>query len=199
MQHLLADIWIGVYRTVILYITVIVMVRLVGKRTVAQLAPFDLAVIIIAGSVAAIPIENADLSVVSGIVPIAMLGILQYFLAWLNMRSRLLEKITQGTSTVLVQDGQILEENLKKERITMSDLNIMLRQKDVEKIGDVELATIEPDGMVSVIKKKQAQPITTEELQNSVLTHLNDILSQNACRSRQRFEELFSHLDVKYK
>ncbi|MGB9867889.1 MAG: DUF421 domain-containing protein [Bacillota bacterium] len=178
------------FRTVVLYLTVVVMVRIVGKRTVAQLAPFDLAVIIIAGSVAAIPIENKELGVMSGIVPIAMLGLLQYAVAWLNVRSRWFEKLTQGTSTVLVQDGQVLEENLRKERITMSDLNIVLRQKEVEHLADVELATIEPDGMISVIKKKQAQPLTPQQLQSGALKYLELIWLENYRRSQQTFNQL---------
>lgn len=197
MEHLLREASMLLYRTVVLYLTVVIMVRLVGKRTVAQLAPFDLAVIIIAGSVAAIPIENSDLSVMSGIVPIMMLGLLQYTVAWLNMKSRWFEKLTQGTSTVLVQDGQVLEENLKKERITMSDLNIVLRQKEVEHLADVELATIEPDGMISVIKKKKAQPLTPQDLQSGTLKSLDLIRSQNAFRSRERLNWLVSEIGRK--
>lgn len=197
MEHLLREASMLLYRTVVLYLTVVIMVRLVGKRTVAQLAPFDLAVIIIAGSVAAIPIENSDLSVMSGIVPIMMLGLLQYTVAWLNMKSRWFEKLTQGTSTVLVQDGQVLEENLKKERITMSDLNIVLRQKEVEHLADVELATIEPDGMISVIKKKKAQPLTPQDLQSGTLKYLDLIRSQNAFRSRERLNWLVSEIGRK--
>jgi len=189
------DLAIVAYRTVILYFVSLIVVRLVGKRSIGQMAPFDLVVIIIIGSVAAIPIEEPQTRVLNAALSIALLGALEFLVSWLNMRHRGLEKATQGMSTVLVQDGQILEENLKRERITLSDLYIALREKEVEDVKDVQLATLEPDGKVSVIKKKEKQPVTPEDLQVLTLNRLDALMVQNMHRMRSEAEAIFKEAD----
>ncbi|NPV71570.1 MAG: DUF421 domain-containing protein [Firmicutes bacterium] len=188
------DLLIVSYRTIILYIVSLTVVRLVGKRSIGQMAPFDLVVIIIIGSVAAIPIEEKRIRVLDAALSIAILGALEYTVATLNMRFRKLEKITQGQSTVLVQDGQILEENLRREKITLADLYIGLRQKDTDDIQDVQLAVLEPDGKVSVIKKKEKQPVTPETIQVLTLNRLDALMVQGIHRARARADDLFEEV-----
>jgi uncharacterized membrane protein YcaP (DUF421 family) len=191
------DLLIVAYRTVFMYAACLAAVRLVGKRSIGQLAPFDLVVVIIMGSVAAIPIEEKRVRLVDAALSIGILAGLEFLVGTLNLRFRSLEKLTQGQSTVLVQDGQILEENLKREKITVADLYISLREKDVESVADIQLAVLEPNGRVSVIKKKQKQPVTPETLQATVLNRLDELVVQNTERARSRAGALLRGVGVR--
>ncbi|HHY41847.1 MAG TPA: DUF421 domain-containing protein [Thermoanaerobacterales bacterium] len=160
----LEDLFLHTYKSIILFTVSLVVVRLMGKRTVAQLSPFDLIFIIIMGSAIAIPLEDHDIRLTHGIVPVIITSLLNYMLAIIITKNRAIENFIQGTSRVLVRKGEVLLGNLKKERITMADLLILLREKDVTNINEVEEATIEPNGKLSVIKKKYMQTVTPRDL-----------------------------------
>jgi len=161
---LLKDLISHTYKSIILFAVSLVLVRLVGKRTVAQLSPFDLIFMIILGSAIAIPLEDHNLGLTHGIVPVLITALLNYLLAVLITKNRKLENFIQGTSRVLVRKGEVILGNLKKERITIADLLILLREKGVTDINEVEEATIEPNGKLSVIKKKYMQTVTPKDL-----------------------------------
>lgn len=178
------DIYFLTYRTVILYLLSLITVRVMGKRTIANLAPFDLVVIIIMGSVAAIPIEERDIDLLHGVWPIILLTAFQYVFALINMKSRRFETLTQGVSRLLIKNGVILEDNMKLERMTMADLVITLREKDVTNIDDVWEARLEPTGNVSVIKKKEKQPLTAQDLEQKSYASVDLVIERNLARMR---------------
>ncbi|MGE5561210.1 MAG: DUF421 domain-containing protein [Chloroflexota bacterium] len=190
-QHgFLSDLFFLTYRTVALYFVSLLAVRLMGKRTVANLAPFDLVVIIIMGSIAAIPIEEREIDLLHGLWPIALLSAFQFVMALLNMRFRPVERVTQGISTLLIKEGQIQEDNLKKERMTMADLIIVLREKDVTNLDDVWEARLEPTGNVSVIKKKETQPITPKDLETKSFASVDLVIERNLERLRGELQRV---------
>lgn len=152
------------YRSIILFAVSLVLVRFMGKRTIAQLSPFDLIVIIIMGSAIAIPLEDDKIKLTYGIIPVVVMSILNYGLSVIITKNRKIENLLQGTSTVLVRDGEVIIRNMKKERITMSDLLILLREKNIANINEIEEATIEPNGKLSIIKKKEMQSVTPKDL-----------------------------------
>lgn len=160
----LQDLLLHTYKSIILFTISLVVVRLMGKRTVAQLSPFDLIFMIIMGSAIAIPLEDHDISLTHGIFPVIITSLLNYFLAILITKNRKIENFIQGTSRVLVRQGEVILGNLKKERITTADLLVLLREKGVTNINEVEEATIEPNGKLSVIKKKYMQTVTPRDL-----------------------------------
>ncbi|ADL07547.1 YetF domain-containing protein [Thermosediminibacter oceani] len=164
MNALLKEFMLLAYRSVILFTTSLVLVRIMGKRTIAQLSPFDLILIIIMGSAIAIPLEDFQIPLSFGIIPVIVISVLNYLLAILIMKNRKLENLLQGTSTVLVKDGEVIVQNLKKERITIADLLILLREKNVTDINEVQEATIEPNGKLSILKKKDREPVTPKDL-----------------------------------
>lgn len=172
------------YRTVILFFTALVAVRIMGKRTIANLAPFDLVVIIIMGSVAALPIEEREIDLLHGVWPIILLSTMQFVLALINERFRSVERVTQGVSRLLVKDGQVIDANLKKERMSLADLVIVLREKDVTNLDDVWEARLEPTGKISVIKKKEAQPLTPKDLASSSFASVDLVIARNLERMR---------------
>jgi len=182
-------------RTSILYFFVLFTVRVMGKRSVANLAPFDLAVIIVMGSAAAIPMEDDSIHLLRGILPVVLLGLFQYLVSVVNLYVRPFEKITQGVPVLLVQNGQVLWNNLKRERVTLEDLRVMLREKEVSDISDVQEARLEPDGRTSVIKRKDASPLTPKNLQELANIRLEAVLEETARSLRTEISQLFAEAE----
>ncbi|SMC02166.1 Protein of unknown function [Sulfobacillus thermosulfidooxidans DSM 9293] len=149
------ELFILLYRTAILWLVALLVFRMMGKRTLAKMGPFDFAVIIMIGEAVAIGMEDSKTPLINAIGITVLLGLLQYLLTWLNVRFRWLEKMTQGTSTRLIHNGHIDQHMLKKERVSNADLFMELRKNDVP-LKDVSEARLEPTGDISV-KKKTSQ------------------------------------------
>ena len=120
--------------------------------------------IVIMGAAIAIPLEDHNIEMTHGIMPVIITAFLNYVLAILITKNRKIENFFQGTSRVLVRNGEVIVKNLKKERITMADLLILLREKNVTNINELEEAAIEPNGKLSIIKKKYMQTVTPRDL-----------------------------------
>lgn len=161
---MIREIFVHTYKSLLLFGLSLILVRFMGKRTLAQLSPFDLIVIIIMGSAIAIPLEDDKISVSNGVIPVIIMSLLNYLLSILITKNRKIENALQGTSTVLVKNGEVLLKNMKKERITMADLMILLREKEITNINEIQEASIEPNGKMSVLKKKQMQTVTPKDL-----------------------------------
>ncbi|PSR35628.1 MAG: hypothetical protein C7B44_13205 [Sulfobacillus thermosulfidooxidans] len=116
------------------------------------MGPFDFAVIIMIGEAVAIGMEDSQTPLINAIGITLLLGILQYALTWLNVRFRWLEKLTQGNPSVIVQNGQVDSHVLKKERVSMADLNMELRKNDIP-LKKVQEARLEPTGDITIKKK----------------------------------------------
>lgn len=151
-------------RTLILYAVVVVVMRLMGKRQIGQLQPFELVVAIMISELAAVPMQDTGIPLVNGIIPIITLLIAQLILSFISLKSLKARKIICGNPNILIENGKINEENLSKEMYTINDLLEQLRIKDIPNISDVEFATLETNGQLSVIPKSQKRPITPEDL-----------------------------------
>ena len=154
---------IVVIRTFILYTLVIVALRLMGKREIGQLQPFELVVILMISDLAAIPTENVGIPLLSGVIPILVLLLTSVTLAWITLKSEKARSIICGTPSVLIERGKILEEELKKNRYNLTDLLEELRIKNIPNISDVEFAVLETNGQLSVFPKSQKRPTTPED------------------------------------
>lgn len=150
----MAELMTLLYRTAILYVVALMVFRLMGKRTLSKMGPFDFAVIIMIGEAVAIGMQNAKEPLINAIGITVGLGVLQYVLTWLNVRFRWLERLTQGTPARLILRGQLDENRLRRERISDSDLMMELRQKNITAISQVEEALIEPTGEISIQQAK---------------------------------------------
>lgn len=190
LSHYIHDIINITGRSLLMFTLTLGAVRVMGKRSVAELAPFDLSVIIIMGSVAALPLEEEDIHILHGIIPIVTLAAMQYLLAVISMHWRGFEKVTQGMSTPIVVNGQILRDNLHKEHVSDADLHIMLRQAGAERMEDIAMAILEPTGAVTVIKKKEAQPVTPKDMDLMTLSRMDTILRQSQERLRDRYRDV---------
>ena len=144
---------INFVRAIIIYLIVLIVMRLMGKREIGQLQPFELAISIMIADLASIPMTDPGVPIFNGIVPILGLLAMHLVITVLNIKSVNIRKITCGKPTVLVYRGKIDEEALKRERFTISELQERLRVKDVFNLGDVEFAILETNGEISVIQK----------------------------------------------
>lgn len=158
---------IVVIRTLILYALVIIALRLMGKREIGQLQPFELVVIIMISELASIPTENVGVPLLSGIVPILVLLLTNLTLAWISLKSEKARTIICGTPSILIHRGKILEAELKKNCYNLTDLLEELRIKNVPNIADVEFAVLETNGQLSVFEKKPKKLKLPEFLQGS--------------------------------
>ena len=155
---------INFIRAIMIYILVLVVMRLMGKREIGQLQPFELVISIMIADLASIPMTDPGVPIFNGLVPILGLLAMHLLITLLNIKSVNLRKITCGKPTILVYRGKIDEEALKKERFTVSELQERLRGKDVFNLGDVEFAILETNGEVSVITKPNKRNLTPEDM-----------------------------------
>lgn len=151
-------------RTIITYIIVLIAVRLMGKKEIGQLQPFELVVIIIIADVASVPIENINIPLIQGVIPILALLFGQLILAYMDIKIPWFHKIFTGKSTILINKGKILENNLKKQRFPLEELLEQLRVAGYPNIMDVDYAILETSGQVSIIPKAEKNNVRVEDL-----------------------------------
>lgn len=153
-----------ILRTVILFTLVVLFLRIMGKRQVGQLQPYELAIVILISELAAIPMENTSIPILGGMIPIFVLFTSQLLLAYISLKSEKARGVICGTPSVLVANSQIIEEEMSRQRYNINDLLEQLRSKNVANLSDVEYAILETSGQLSVILKSQKRPVTPEDL-----------------------------------
>lgn len=144
---------ITLIRTIILYIIVLIVMRLMGKREIGQLQPFELAISIMIADLAAIPMSDTGIPITNGIIPILGLLVMHLLISLINLKSFKGRELICGRPTILIYRGKIDEKALKKERFTINELEERLRGNNVINIGDVEYAILETSGQITVIQK----------------------------------------------
>ena len=140
-------------RSIILYIIVLVVMRLMGKREIGQLQPFELAISIMIADLASIPMSDSGIPITNGIIPILGLLVMHLIISIINMKSIKGRGIICGKPYIIIYRGRIDEKVLKKERFTINELEERLRGNNIVNIGDVEYAILETNGQVTVIQK----------------------------------------------
>jgi len=154
-----------IYRTVIIYFFVLLVVRLMGKREVGQLSPFDLVVAIIIAELAAIPMESSDIPLWHGIVPVVVLGVLEVGFSYLALKNRKIRLLIDGQAQVIIKNGRLMTEEMRRSRYNLDDLLTQLRESGVADINDVEFAVLETSGKLTVLPRSQKRPVTPADLQ----------------------------------
>lgn len=152
------------FRSIVLYILVLIVMRLMGKREIGQLQPFELAISIMIADLASIPMTEIGIPIYYGIVPILGLLMMHMFISFLNMKSIRAREILCGRPSILIYRGKINEQELKKQRFTINELEERIRGNNVFNLGDVEYAILETSGQVTVIQKPEKRNIIPEDL-----------------------------------
>ena len=140
-------------RSIILYIVVLLVMRLMGKREIGQLQPFEFVISIMIADLASIPMTEVGIPISNGIIPILGLLVMHLLISIINMKSIKARELICGRTTILIYRGKIIEEALKRERFTINELQERLRIKNVFNISDVEYAILETSGEVTIIQK----------------------------------------------
>ena len=151
-------------RAIILYIIVLVVMRLMGKREIGQLQPFELAISIMIADLASVPMSELGIPLTNGIVPILALLVIYMIISILNMKSVNFRKIMSGKPAILIYRGRIDEKALRKESITINELQERLRVDNIFNLGDVEYAILETNGELTVIQKPEKRTLTPQDL-----------------------------------
>ena len=150
-------------RSILLYIIVLVVMRLMGKREIGQLQPFELAISIMIADLASTPMADTGIPITNGIIPILALLVMHLIISILNIKSIKAREILCGKPSILIYRGKINEKNLKKERFTINELEERLRGNNVVNIGDVEYAILETSGQITVIQKPNKRNTIPED------------------------------------
>lgn len=149
-----------VLRAAVLYPLVIFAVRLMGKRQIGELQPAELVVTILISNIATLPLEDQNLPVLMGIVPVLVLVSLEVIVSWLSLHFRSFRRLISGSPKIIVMDGNIDQQVMKALRFSLDDLMSALRSGGVFDINEVQMAVVETNGSVSVYQKTEYQPAT---------------------------------------
>lgn len=150
-------------RSIILYIIVLVVMRLMGKREIGQLQPFELAIAIMIADLASIPMSETGIPIINGIIPILGLLVMHLLISYINLKSMKIRALICGKPSILIYRGKINEEVMRKERFTINELQERLRGNNISDISDVEYAILETSGQISVIEKPNKRPSIPED------------------------------------
>lgn len=142
-------------RVSIIYLLVLIVMRLMGKREISQMQPFELVIAIMIADLASVPMADTGIPIFNGIIPILTLLAFQLIISAINLKSITLRAVICGKPRILIYRGKIDEKALKKEKITINELQERLRQVNIFNIGDVEYAILETSGQISVIQKPE--------------------------------------------
>lgn len=151
-------------RSLILYLLVVFVMRIMGKRQVGQLQPFEFVLAIMISDLVAVPMQDKEIPLINGIIPIITLLIAQLSLSYLTLKSTKARSIICGRPVILVENGRIVEEELAKLRYDLNDLTEQLRAKNFSNLSDVEFAILETNGELSVIPRSQKRPVVPDDL-----------------------------------
>lgn len=154
---------ITLVRGLILYITITVAMRFMGKRQLGELQPTELVITILFSEIASVPLENLDSSLLNSLFVIIFLVCLEIINSVINMKSSVFNRILQGKSAVVIENGKLNQKKLRDLRYTTQDLLEQLRQKDIFDIKDVQFAIVETNGSLSVKRKSKLEPLSAEQ------------------------------------
>lgn len=150
-------------RAIILYILVLLVMRIMGKREIGQLQPFELAISVMIADLASTPMADVGVPIFDGIIPILALLVMHLIISAINLRSINIRKIICGKPSILVYRGRIDEKVLKKEKFTINELQERLRGSNVFSLADVEYAILETSGQITVIQKPEKRGTIPED------------------------------------
>lgn len=154
---------ISILRTIILYVFIIIAIRLMGKRQISDMQPSELVVTMMISDIASLPMQNTAQPLLSGVVPVLVLVSLELTVSAVMLKSRLFRKLISGSPVVVIEDGRLLQRQLKRLRLTTDELCAQLRQQNVFSLQDVQYCIVETNGVLSVLEKPSKRVPNAEE------------------------------------
>lgn len=148
-----------IVKTLILYVFIIIVYRVMGKKEVGKLSIVDLIVSILIAELAAISIEESERSIFTSIVPIVVLVLVQVLLSFISLKSFKLRKFVDGDPKTIIKSGKVCFKEMTKLRYTLDDLISQLREQGIKSIEEVDYAVLENNGKLSVFKSCKDYPL----------------------------------------
>jgi uncharacterized membrane protein YcaP (DUF421 family) len=153
-----------IVRSFLFIVVLFLITKLVGKKQISQISFFEYVSGITIGSIAAEVITGLETNIFYGSISILIFGLTTLFVDFTNLKSKKFRDFVEGRGAVLIKDGKIQEEVMKKERYSIDELATLLRKQNVFRVADVEFAVLEPSGDLSVLLKKENRPLTPKDL-----------------------------------
>ncbi len=142
-----------VIRAAVVFAFVFLITRIAGRRELSQLEPFDVILLVVVGDLVQQGVTQSDNSVTGALIVISTIALLSVFVSWLSYRFRPVRRVTEGEPVVLVHDGRPIERNMRRERITLEDIEEEARQSQITSLGNLRWAILENDGSISFIPR----------------------------------------------
>ncbi|RUL51294.1 YetF domain-containing protein [Lysinibacillus antri] len=153
-----------IIRLLIAFIVLFVVTRIMGRKEISQMTFFNFVSAIAIGSIAASLAIGSNVSIRNGVIALVGWAVFTLIMGFIDIKSKNARKVTTGEPIIVIKEGKIMEDALRKTQLDMDSLNSMLRQKDVFSLNDVDYAFFETSGNLSVMKKENKQPVTKGDL-----------------------------------
>lgn len=178
-------------RSIVAFLLLFIMTRIMGKKQISQLTFFDYCVGITIGSIAATMSVDQNVKALNGLMSLIVWGLFPIIFAYLGMKSNTFSNITDGKAIILIEKGKIIEKNMRKNLLNINELMLLLREKNVFNISDVEVAVLETNGRLSVLLRTDQQPISASMLGVHVKKeHVPSILIMDGKMMKKSMEKI---------
>lgn len=171
----LNELWIVAERSILSFILLFLIAKIIGKKQVSELSLFDYVVSISIGNFAAEIAMNPDVQILNGVVGLFIFGLIAFFVAILSMKSIILRRFFMGAPTIIMQDGRFIYKNFKKIKIDMNDFLESARGKGYFDISEIKYAIMEADGKISFMPKEEYKAVTIKDM--NLKTSKNELVS----------------------
>lgn len=155
---------VGIVRCIALYIAVIFAVRIMGKRQIGELQPSELVITIMLSELAALPLQDINMPLIWGIMPMFLLVALELIMSFITLKSMKMRRFCYGSPIMLIYGGKVNRDNLIKTRVSMEDIMEAMRGQGISAVEDVQTAVLETNGTLSIIPKPEAAPPTARDM-----------------------------------
>ena len=152
------------FRTVILYLLLIAGLRLSGKRQIGELEPIELVLTLLISDLASVPMQDFGLPLFNGVIPIITLIALSTLFSAVSLRCVRFRDLVCGQPALVIRDGKLYQETMRRNRLTLDELFEQLRGQGVTDLDDVKYAVLETNGRLSVLLRSDRQPVTSEHI-----------------------------------
>jgi len=152
-----------IVRATVMFFIMFVLLRLLGKREMSQVTPFELVLLIVMGDLIQQGVTHNDFSLTGATLAIGTIAFWAVALSWITYLSPRAERLLEGVPRVLIQHGELIEENMRRDRITRAEVEIEMRLAGIARMSDVEWGILEPNGKISFIGRKDDDPAKQED------------------------------------
>ena len=155
--------WTMIWRTALFHMVLIVTVRLLGKRQIGEMEPSEFVVTMLLANLATIPMEEPDRSILHGLVPIGLVIAAEMLMAFLMFRSIRVRRLLCGKPVILIENGRIMEKNLRQTHVNLDELTMHLREQEIFDLSEVKFAILETNGQLSTLLYAKDRPASAKD------------------------------------